>query len=328
MLKITYISPYFHTISLCVLTLLAAPGCKPETSGAETAAATGAPSGSPTPKPNQPPAKAATSADQAEGAKLHAAIECINGLSNRVAEARREYLKDVDPATGNSKGKQVHLLGLTSILPCARGVKEAGEIKPAIPALDTASAKFVTTIEALEKGWQDLGGYYQKGDYLDDKGKKAAELHPKVMDALKAFGAANEELATTVRTMNRARRVAKLAAREKAEGRKLAVIMDAMMLEAETLIDQAMAKETTAEILDPQIAIVSKLIDELDTYADTHKDEASKFGSLGNIKNYEKTFLAATKVVARKLRAKGTPTGSEFNEITDQYNYLVQNYNH
>jgi len=100
------------------------------------------------------------------------------------------------------------------------------------------------------------------------------------------------------------------------------------MLEAETLIGLTMSPNASAASLDPQISTVGKLIDEVDAYAAAHKDEESKWGSMGNIKNYDKSFLAATKVVARKLRTKAAPTDSDLAEISNQYNLLVDNYNH
>ncbi len=302
----------------CALTLLAASGCKKATGpgGASSGSAPGA------------SAPEEDSADKAEGAKLHAAIECLNRHSNRVGEVRAGYLKQVDPATGSSHGKKANLLGLYGTDSCAQDIKQAGALTPAVPALDSASAAYVAALEGLVKTWEEIGAYYQKGDYLDDGGKQAAVLHPKVMAAFKTFGAANNQLSTTVERLNRARRVAKLAAREKAEGRNLSVLMDSMMLEAETLIGLTMSPNASAASLDPQISTVGKLIDEVDAYAAAHKDEESKWGSMGNIKNYDKSFLAATKVVARKLRTKAAPTDSDLAEISNQYNLLVDNYNH
>jgi hypothetical protein len=303
------------TFLAAVLAVAALPACKKnaESGAAATAAAPGAP--------------AADDADEAEGAKLHAAIECLNRHSGRVFEVRDRYLQDVDPKTGNSRGKKPVMMAIYGIDGCVRDVKQAGAIKPAIPALDKASAGYAAALGGLEAAFEALQGYYQKDEHLDDKGKKAAELHPKLMDAFKTFGAANKELSATVQTMNRKRREAKLVAREKAEGRKLAVIMDAMMLEAETLVSMATGDEVDVAALDKQIGATGKLIDEVDAYAGAHKEEAGQFGSMANIKNYDKAFLAASKTVARKLRDKGKPTDSEYENVSNQYNSLVTNYN-
>jgi hypothetical protein len=304
----------------CALIVLSVSACKKSAEPGPAGAA--APSGA---APAAPAAE--DTADHAEGTKLHAAIECLNRHSANVVEARVNYLKGVDAATGSSHGKKPIFMGLYGIDPCLRDIKEAGAVKPAVPALDDASAAYASALEGLVKAWEELGGYYQKGEYLDDGGKKAAALHPKVMDAFKTFAIANKELSATVKTLNRKRRVAKLAAREKAEGRNLSVIMDSMMLEAETLIETTMSRDVSAAALDPQIATVGKLIDEVDAYAGAHKDEERKWGSMANIKNYDKTFLAATKVIARKLRDKAKPTDSDFEEVNKQYNSLVDNYN-
>jgi len=307
------------TLLAAALAALALPACKKGAASDTGAVAANA-------APGAAPA-AADSADEAEGAKLHAAIECLNRHSGRVFEVRGRYLQDVDPKTGSSRGKKPVMMGMYGIDGCVRDVKEAVAIKPAVAALDTASAGYAAALEGLERAYEALSGYYQKDEHLDDKGKKALELHPKLMDAFKTFSDAHKQLSSTVQSMNRKRREAKLAAREKAEGRKLAVIMDSMMLESETLVAMATAEEIDVSKLDAQIAATGKLIDEVDTYAGAHKDEVSQFGSMANIKNYDKGFLAASKTVARKLRDKGKPSADEYEKVSDQYNSLVTNYN-
>jgi hypothetical protein len=308
------------SVFTCLLAVLALPACKKsEPTGSGDPAAAAAPT---------PPNPAAESpADQAEGAKLSAAIECLNRHSGNIFEVRDAYLASVDPATGSSRGKKPTLPGLYGTEPCQRGVKEAAAVTPAIPALDSASATYVAALDTVVKAYEELTGYYQKGDYLDDKGKKAETLHPKVVEAFKGFAAANKELSSQVRMMNRKRTEAKLAAREKAEGRNLEVIIDSMMLEAETLVAMASKPDADLAALDAQIAAYGKSVDEVDTYASAHPDEASKRGSMANLRNYDKTFLAASKVVSRKLRDKKTPTADELEDVTKQYNSLVDNYN-
>jgi Protein of unknown function (DUF3829) len=311
------------TCSLAVL----APACKKgEDSGASAAPAASAPAAA-APAAEAPAApSAALSADRAEGAKLAAAIECLNRNSGRVFEVRDNYMHSVDPATGSSHGKKPALLGLYGTEPCLREVKAAGALTPAVPELDHASAAYAAALDALSQTYEQLTGYYEKGDYIDDKGKKATLLHPKVVEAFKTFGAAHRELSTTVRALNRKRRQAKLAAREQAEGRNLEVIIDTMMLEAETLV--AMVKpDAEPSALAAQIATYAKLVDEVDARAVAHPDEASKRGSITNVRNYDKSFLAASKNVSRKLAAKDHPSSSDLADVNQQYNSLVDNYN-
>jgi hypothetical protein len=304
------------TLFLSLAALLATPACK-------KAAAPG-PAGS---APTAPANAAADDADQAEGAKLSAAIECLNRHTANVWEIRDKYLETVDAKTGNSKGKKPVLMGMYGTVGCVRGVKEASAVKPAVPALDKASADYVAALESFAAIWDQVKGYYTQDGHLDDKGKKGEELHPKLMESIKTFAAANKELGGIVQSTNRARREAKVAAREKAEGRKLAVIMDLMMLEAETLVSMATDDAAESAKLDAQIAKTAKLVEEVDTYAAAHGEEANQFGSMANIKNYDKTFLAASKAVARKLRDKATPTDDEYSAVSKQYNSLVDNYN-
>jgi hypothetical protein len=243
-----------------------------------------------------------------------------------VIEVRDHYVNSVDPVTGSSRGKKPVLPALYGVDACERGVKEAGALTPALPALDRASAAYTSALAGLVKTYEELTGYYGKGDYLDDKGKKAALLHPKVVDAFKTFGGAHRELSLQVGALNRKRRQTKLAEREKAEGRNLEVIVDSMMLEAESLVAMASASGPDQAALDAQIAAYGKVVDEVDAYA-THPDEAKKRGSIANLRNYNKTFLAASKAVGRKLHAKQQPADDELDNVGRQYNALVDNYN-
>jgi hypothetical protein len=307
------------TFLAAALAALALPACQKD--GAHGASAR-APASEASAAPPE-----ADAAQQAEGQKLHAAIECLNWMSGNIFEIRDKYLEGVDPKTGASGARKPVMMGLHAIDPCVRDVKKADAVKPAVPALDTASAAYVSALEGFEKTYQEVQGYYAKDEQLDDKGKKAKELHPKLMDAFTTFSAAHKRLSTTVRTLNRQRRQAKLAAREKAEGRNLAVIMDSMMLQAETLVGMATSDGTEVGALDAQIADTGKLVDEVDAYAGAHKDEVRQFGSMSNIRNYDKSFLAASKAVARKLHDKNKPTGSDYENVSNQYNSLVTNYN-
>jgi len=275
-----------------------------------------------------PPQAKAAEPDQAEQAKLGAAIECLNRHSGNIFETRDGYLESVDPATGASRTDRAPVLtGLYGLEPCRSQVKEAGALTPASAELDRASAAYVAALEALATRYEALRGYYQKGEHLDDQGKKAATLHPEVMAGFDAFAAAHRDLDGQVRTLNRKKRVDALAAREKAEGRNLEVIVDTMMLEAETLIAMVTTPGGDGAALDAQAAAYGKLVDEFDAYAGAHPDEAKQRGSITNLGNYSKTFLAASKVVARKLADKAEPTDSERIAAVDQYNYLVDNYN-
>jgi hypothetical protein len=270
-------------------------------------------------------AQAGSPEDDSTGPKLAAAIECLNRHSGRVFETRDAYLERVDPATGAvTQGDKPALLGLYGVDACRDDVKKAGALTPAVAALDSASAAYVTALEQLVASYDALKGYYEKGEHLDDSGKKAAELHPKLMAAFEGFARAHQTLDAEVNTLNRARRVADLAAREKAEGRNLEVIIDTMMLEAESLVEMLSAKDGAA--LDAQITTYGKLVDEVDAYAGAHADEVKR-GSMANLRNYSMSFLAAAKVIGRKLRDGAEPTDAERGAAIDQYNSLVTNYN-
>jgi len=266
----------------------------------------------------------------AEQAKMSAAIECLNRHSGRVFDVRRDYLASVDPETGAPPaGRKPVLPGLYGIDKCQREVGEAGALAPASAELDRASAAYVAALTALVTAYEALTGYYEKGENVDDKGAKLATLHPAAMAAFEAFGAAHGDLDGVVRELNRKHRVADLAAREKAEGRNLEVIIDSMMLEAETLVAMVTAATMpAAAAFDAQVDGYGKLVDEVDAYADGHADEAKQRGSIKNLRTYAKTFLGAAKVVARKAHDGAEPADTERSDALDPYNALVDNYNH
>ena len=310
-----------RSLTALALVLLAATGCgKSSPSGAGKQAGTSAPATGATP-PAADPARA-------ESAKLEAAIECLNNNSGRVFEVRDGYLGDVDPATGAPlPNRPMNLMGLGTSEPCERKVKAAAALTPAVPELDKASADYVTALIAFRAAWDELDAYYKKGEHKDDQGAKAKLLHPKVMTAVDAFAGAHKTLQAVVKQRNRQRHQAALAATENRDGRTLDVILGTLMLEASALLDLVDARQPDAPQLAAQLATYGKLVDEADAYAAAHPDEAAKWGSLTNVRNYSKGFLAASKVINRKLTEPTPATASEHDDAVNQYNYLVDNYN-
>lgn len=267
-------------------------------------------------------------ASAASAAKLEAAIECLNRHTNRVFEAHDGYLGSVDPATGAAPaGRKPTLVGLYGPDPCERLVKAAGGLTPAVPALDQASAGYVAALAGLRAAWDELGGYYAKGEHLDDQGKRLATLHPKVMGAFDAFGAADRALGAVVRAINRKRHEDDLKAREQAEGRTLEVIIGWMMLEGQSLVETMSTPGADGKALEALAAAYGTLVDEVGAYAGAHPDEAGQRGSLANLRNYSQGFLGAAKVVVRKRLDSAEPTEAERAAALDQYNSLVKNFN-
>ena len=84
-----------RVLTCAVLLLLALPACKKiiAKAGARAARST---SGEPSGETRSGPTAPADSADEAEGEKLSAAIECLNRHSGKVYEARDKYLQGVD----------------------------------------------------------------------------------------------------------------------------------------------------------------------------------------------------------------------------------------
>jgi hypothetical protein len=283
--------------------------------------------------PGAPSAKPAAEspAGAALQAKLQAGIECMNRHADRIFEAQKAYLEQVDPAKGPPPGKQVHMLGLYAIDQCLDAMKKASVLTPAIPELDQAGTAFTSALATVVNVHDEQKAYYTKGEYQTDGGKKAIDTHAKLVAAFDAFDAAHESFAARVGAENRKVRVADLAAREKAEGRKLGVVLDSLMLEAQDLVHaisvppaQLLAGDVAA--LEAKVAVYAKAVDELDTYMKAHPDEAQAYGSRASLVNYSQTLLGATRTVVAKVTAKEEPVDA-VEEAIRQYNYLVDNYN-
>lgn len=289
------------------------------------AACSKAPPGEAAAKDSPPPA------DRVLQQKLHASIECLNKNSSQLLEARAAYLKEVDPGTGPAPGKELAMLGVSD--GCRAQLAAAAALTPAAPELDQAATAYGAALAAAKIAWDKQDGYFKSGEFRTDGGKKGSAQHAELMSALTAFVAAHRQLDDRVRTENRRVREADLARREKAGGRTLLVILDTLMLEAETVIQglpgsPEAALQLDVAALDAGVTRYAKLVDELDAYAGAHPEEAKKIGSADNIRNYAKTYLGAMRAVIAKLRDKAAPSAEEMQRVDSQYNRLVDNYNH
>jgi len=309
-----------------LVTLLCLGACKKTSatgaSGQSGSAAAGSGSTSPTTGPS--------AAERAQQQKIHASIECLNQNSGRIFEARATYLKEVDAENGPAPGKQIYLLGISDS--CKDKLAKAIAVTPAIPALDRPATAYLAALGNVKVVWDRQTGYFQSGEFRTDGGKKGVEQHTQLMSALAAFATANKQLDDEVQVENRALREAGLAAREKAHGRDLNVILDTLMLEAETVINQVPGKPEQAlhmdlTALEPGMARYAKLVDELVNYAVAHPDQEKTIGSFTNIRNYSQGFLGALRAVVAKVHDKAAPTPDEMDTIGRRYNDLVENYN-
>lgn len=273
-------------------------------------------------------APAADPLDQAKGRKMQLAVECLNHYSNTAFDARRTYLESVDATTGLAASGKPAIVGLAGVELCQLRLKSAGEVTPAVPEIDEPFATYVAATTALDAAWVALKGYYDRGEAVDDKGAKAATLHPAVVAAFDTFRDAHRALHGVIGKLTRERSLAQIAAREKAEGRKLEVIIESLMVEADTLVELAgSADATTLPALQAGLAAYDKVVAEMTTYAAAHPDETKARGSWTNLQNYANTYLAAAKNVVRKLTEKAPLGESDAGDVTKQYNLLVDNYN-
>jgi hypothetical protein len=261
--------------------------------------------------------------------KLQAGIECLNRHSGRVFDARDTYYQRVPPDKQPEPGTEYSLLGLYPIDQCVTKLKAASALTPAAPELDPAALAYLAALEALVPIYEAHAGYYKKGEFRTDEGKGGIAGHAKLVAAFTAFATANRTYSDLVGAENRRRRVADLAEREKKGGRKLPVVLDSMMLEAETVIESLSSDAAALDLpgLEGKVTVYAKLVDEFAAYVGAHPDEAAAYGSRQNLINYSQSFLGKVRGILAALKDKKPVSGDEFQRASDDYNSIVDNYN-
>lgn len=286
----------------------------------------------------------AQDAAAATGKKLEAAIACLNRLSERALDSRNRYM-DWAGDKAKMKSKPRNVLGLYTIYEtadCASGVAEAASATPKHAALESASANYVKSVQALEPMLKAADDYYEQENYKDDKFAKGKEMHGKLLAAWEDFAKVDRALRDVVESVSDERQTAELARIETAEGRSAKFLVMNTFLRAKALVRAEsgadMDKLDLNRVID-DLEEYEKALKELETFAENDKN--GKIDSF--FVNTAKDVLVTAKGLMRRVRDKtGFDSGEKMMmsqpgagwmvegsqpRLIRDFNQLVDNYN-
>jgi hypothetical protein len=287
-------------------------------------------------------ATAPSSADEKDAQlseKLEGYIYCMNYETSSVYRMKGGYLRDVD-ATKGPTGKERNIY-VTDISPeaCIKRIDEAKSKPPAMPELETAAAKYETTLGALAKLTRTAHDYYDQKNFKDDKFAQGIAMHRPLMSALDDFEKADksfEDLVTKLNDGLQQRRLARLKDDPKAQLEyQIAKSGDEAKQLAHFAEIESLAKLDAAGY---QAALnqYDQTYQALNTYIEAHPAEADKVLMLSIFRSASSDYLKAAKELMRRKRdnkdfAKefGSPEHIEGHpaQVLAKYNDLVNRSN-
>lgn len=225
------------------------------------------------------PSNARAAAEEAPSfaQKVQPYIACLNRLSERALQSRDRYLSWA--AKSGPTGRERIVYGLYSLYDpadCNRSIPAANAAEPHDAALEAAGTDYMYSLMALTPLVKEADGYYEQGDYKDDKMAKGRQLHPKLMAAWDSFASANDRLRDAVDRINDQVQLETLARVEKAEGRKTHYYTLALMIEAKALLHaEGDGENKTFNIAKAASAVegLETAIKELEAYGDANPGE-------------------------------------------------------
>ncbi|MFO0549498.1 MAG: YiiG family protein [Polyangiaceae bacterium] len=338
-------------LSLSVLSLVTAPGCKvieniQKSMDKAASSSKSGPLGATTNQtaqnfdPDDPDAPLAD--------KLNNPIECINKTSPAILRSRARYLSWVDEKTG-PKGTERIVYGLYEVPEslvgmCKTAIKKMGENNTPTPDLDKLLATYESKLDALVPTAKTANLYYQHEDYKDDKFAKAKELHPTLVKAFAEFAEADKALRAEVTKLKAGMDQRELDRIEKQSGKnlswnekKLNMLAKVLVELADEDLDKLQLDKFEAALKDVETQYLAT-----DKYATEHADETSKVMMFSLYLNAAKDYVKAAKDLMRRKRDKtpfsegdlimingGNPQMIEGHpaHVIDKYNGLIDEAN-
>lgn len=238
--------------------------------------------------------------------KINAYVGCINRLSERSYDSRSRYFSWAKPS--GPTGKERIIYGTYTIYDtsdCRKNVEAANALEPRDAELEAAASAYADAVSKLEPLLKEADDYYTQQNYKDDKMAKGKAMHPKLVAAWDAFGAADKKLRAGIETINDKRAEARLAEIESKEGRKVNYHVAALMIHAKRVLRAETADK-------PDIAAITQALGDYETSVKAIEDASGKDGDtkLGSFfTNNAKSYLTTAKQLMRRIRDK-TPYSS------------------
>jgi len=234
-------------------------------------------------------------------AKVNAAIECINRLSERSHLSRHRYFSWV--SKNGPTGKERIIYGTYTIYDtsdCKKKVEAANALEPHEPEFEAAATAYVAAVVALEPLLKEADDYYSQENYKDDGMAKGRALHPRLLAAWDSFAKADEKLRADLDVLQDKDSARRLVEIEKTEGIKDRYHIEAVMISAKRLLR---ANKATP----PGLAAITEALNDYEailkaTEAYIGDNKGAKIGS--SFINDAKSYLATGKQLMRRIRDK------------------------
>jgi len=247
-------------------------------------------------------AQPAPTADKSAVEKMNAYVGCINRLSERSYSSRDRYFSWVKGKAGPT-GKERIIYGTYTIsdtADCRKNVEKANALEPHDAALEAAASAYADAVGTLEPLLKEADDYYTQENYKDDKMAKGKALHPRLVAAWDAFAAADKNLRANVEAINDRRALEKLAAIEKAEGRKARYHIESVMINAKRVLRAETADK-------PDLAAINAALNDYEAIVSATEPFAAAAGAdkVGSMfVSNAKAFLTTAKQLMRRIRDK------------------------
>ncbi len=261
---------------------------------------------------------------------LNGLVDCLNGLDHSISKSLERYTswlpdaKEGAPQPGPT-GKETRVFGFYQIsdhdvTTCEKGLKLA----ISKPEFKDASEKFKAVTEKIVPAINEANVYYDRKDYKDDKFAKGKELHAKLWPLAEEFFKVSHEFRGIVVKANDARMEAELKEVEAKQGRKLLFQKLNVLAHAKASVRVAAEEKAPLTELEPLMVAYEKAVDEMKTYASSHKDEAEKVMMWSMFENKVEEYLKVLKDRVRRVRDKKAYTSSEIRLLESGSGWMVE----
>lgn len=268
--------------------------------------------------------------------KLNKYIDCLNGISEQLTRARRDYFSFADEKKGPSlKGKPSVNLYISADGACLDGLAKVKPLPPPLPAIEAAVTTYEQSIREIVPLIKQVNEYYKQGNYKDDKFAKGKAMHGPLVAAFAKFTAANKDLDDKVTKVNGEVLERRLAALQKDPTQVLHYLVARSEKEAKALVGVAVVDDLKAldlERLTASLGVYEKTVGQIDAYTSAHKDEVDKVNGFSNFETQTKSFLKSVKELMRRKRdgkdfnkESGNPVSIDGHpaQVLDQFNQLI-----
>ena len=256
-----------------------------------------------------------SSADDKANQLLNGLVDCVNGLDRSLSDSLRQYYGDLpyDKKTGkalpppssdkNPSGpREINATQLSKCEKVLTAAASSDKYKGIAEKYKAVTSKLVPELNAAHK-------YYDHKDYQDDKYAKAKTFFAAIDPLVEEFRKSSTELREIVSKENDARFEQEMKDIEKEMGRNLIFQKLNVMKFAKSANAIGADEDATAADLETVVTAFETAVNEMNTYAESHKDEVGKAMMWSMLDSAAEDYLKGLKARLRRVRDK-TPYGT------------------